>query len=105
MIKTKTEQKLCVNRTFQSETTETQSVTDTTKLSSELEMNANNCGNVFIFRFSTTLDNRILVVISFFRLSFLEDIENRNLNFDFRFRFCVFVTFLCYLGSVSRSSR
>ena len=49
MIKTKTEQKLFVNRTFQCETTQTQSVTDTTKLSSELQMNANNCGNVFVF--------------------------------------------------------
>jgi len=32
--------------------------------------------SIFVFRISTTLDNRILIVISFFRLSFLKDIDH-----------------------------
>ena len=44
---------------------------------------------IFVFRFPTTSDNRILswISLSVFCLSFLQDIGNWNLNFDFRFSF------------------
>ena len=49
-----------------------------------------------LFRFPTTLDGRFQIVISFLRLSFLYDIENRNL--ELRISFFVSVIFsLSYL--------
>ena len=58
--------------------------------------------SIFVFRFPTTLDNGILIVIFFFRLLFLENIENRNLNLDLRFSFLYFCHFRRNVGTSYR---